>query len=256
MERLMRLTILGSSGSSPGRDNPASGYLVEHGTTRMMLDAGPGTFARLAAERDPASLDALVISHVHVDHCSDLMAFYAYLSYGPGRGRQPLPVFVPQGAADYFATVARAGEDDPFWSVFDLRTVGEGDVAEIGSLGLAFAAAYHSVPTLCARVEAGGHSLVYSGDTGRGGGLPGLVQGADVLLCEATYQEARRDLNFPFHLSAAEAAAIAATAGVRVLVLTHLPPTLDPGRSVTEASAEFSGEIHVARPGLTIDVGT
>jgi ribonuclease BN (tRNA processing enzyme) len=254
MDSLMRLTVLGSSGSAPARDNPASGYLIEHAGTLVLLDAGPGTFAELADRIDPADLDAVVISHIHVDHGSDVMALFAYMAHGAGRGRGPLLIYVPEGAAEYYAAVARATADDPFWRALEFRTVGEGGTAQVGPLHLVFGAASHSVPTICTRIEVAGGSLVYSGDTGPGGGLPGLAQGAGVLMCEATYQEASKDVTYPFHLTAREAGIVASDAGVAMLILTHLPPSLDPGESLAEAAGVFGGEILVARPGLEVDI--
>ena len=67
----MRLTILGSSGGTPSRTNPASGYLIEHGRTSLWLDAGTGTFMELARHIDPGRLDAVVLSHRHVDCVSN-----------------------------------------------------------------------------------------------------------------------------------------------------------------------------------------
>ncbi|MGH8874971.1 MAG: MBL fold metallo-hydrolase, partial [Acidimicrobiia bacterium] len=66
----MRLTFLCSNGNytTPGR--PASGYLVEHGDTRVWLDTGPGTFAALQQVTDPWELAAVLVSHQHADHCT------------------------------------------------------------------------------------------------------------------------------------------------------------------------------------------
>ena len=68
----MKLTVLGSTAGAPSRTNPASGYLVEHGETSIWMDAGTGTFMELARHVDPGTLDAVLLSHTHVDHVSDL----------------------------------------------------------------------------------------------------------------------------------------------------------------------------------------
>ena len=109
------------------------------------------------------------------------------------------------------------------------------------------------VPAAVIRVESEVGAIVYSGDTGPGGDLVALAAGADVLVCEATFQDDTHD-GYPYHLSASQAGAIATAAGVRRLVLTHLRSTLDPARSLAEASATFGGEVLVAEPGMTIDV--
>ncbi len=249
----MLLSVLGASGTYPAPGRPGSGYLVEWSGSRVWVDAGPGTFAALGSRADPGELDAVVVSHVHPDHCTDLFALYHYLAFGPG-GRAPIAVYVPEGAAEHLGAFVRAGADDPWSKRFDFRTVGEGDQAAHGGLGLRFGATAHSVPTIGVRLEAGGRALAYSADTGLGGGVPGLAEGADVLLCEATYQGAREEHPFPYHLTATEAGELAARAGSRRLVLTHIPPDLDGEQSVAEAGAAFGAPVERAYPGMEVEV--
>ena len=101
------LTILGSAGGSPTRTNPASGYLLESGATSIWIDAGTGAFMELARHTDPGALNAVTLSHIHVDHCSDIFGLYGYLAFGPS-GVVPVPVFLPQGASEHLAAFARA----------------------------------------------------------------------------------------------------------------------------------------------------
>ncbi len=250
----MRMTVLGSSGTYPAPGRPASGYLVEdHGAT-VWVDAGPGTFAALCEHTEPGELDAVIVSHRHPDHCSDLFALFHYLAYGPG-GRVPVKVFVPEGAADHLAGfVGGQTGDGAFRRLFDFHTVGDGDDAALGGLRLRFALTAHSVPTVGVRMEAGGRSLAYSADTGPGGGVPGLAAAADVFLCEATYQEPRGRHEYPYHLTAAQAGAMASDTGARRLVITHLPPSLDPTASADEAAASYGGPVEVAVPGLGVEL--
>ncbi len=250
----MKLTVLGASGTYPAAGRPGSGYLVEWGAATVWVDAGPGTFGALCERVDPGELDALVISHRHPDHCTDIFALFHYLAFGPG-GRVPLRAFVPAGTAEHLAGFV-GGEpgNGTFQSHFDFRTVGDGDVAEVAGLELRFAEAEHSVPTVGVRLSAGGRALTYSGDTGPGGGVPELAQGADVLLCEATYQEPRERYPYPYHLTAREAGQLARTAGVDRLMLTHIPPKLDSAGSIAEAASEFDGPITSATPGEVVVV--
>ncbi len=249
----MRLTILGSSGTYPAAGLPASGYLVQWGGESVWVDAGPGTFTALCGQVEPGELDAVIVSHRHPDHCTDFFALFHYLAYGPG-GRAPMKVFVPAGAADHLAGfVGDEADDGAFWRLFDFRTVGD-DVVALGGMTLRFAVASHSVPTVGVRLEAGGRSLAYSADTGPGGGVPGLAAGADVFLCEATYQEPRAGHSYPFHLTAAEAGATARDAGAGRLILTHLPPALDPQTSKLEAEAAFGRDVAIAVPDMEVDV--
>jgi ribonuclease BN (tRNA processing enzyme) len=249
----MRLRVLGSSGTYPTPGRPASGYLLDHGGTHLLLDAGPATFGVLQTHVAPSDLDAVVLSHVHGDHCLDVFPLLSALRYGsvPKRG---LPVFAPPGVAERIAGFAGAGPDHALYEIFDFRAVSGGDSARIGYLDLAFGDAAHSVPSLISSIAAGGRRMVYSGDTGPGGDLVSLARGADLLLCEATSQGPPSDDDYPYHLSALQAGAAARDAGVGRLLLTHLAPGLDPGVSVDEASEAFGGPIEWAAPGLEVMV--
>lgn len=250
----MRVTVLGSSGGSPTRANPASGYLVSSDETAIWLDAGTGTFMALADLVDPGTLSAVVISHIHVDHCSDLFGLYGYLAYGPS-GTVPIRVFVPEGAAAHLAAFARAGDDHAYHTVLDVVEVHADDEAAVGDATLRFGAAAHSVPGLVTRVDIGDGALAYSGDTGPGSDLASVAAGADLLLCEASIPGARDERSHPYHLTAQEAGAAAAAAGVGRLVLTHFATGVDPVTAVDEARSEFAGTVDAARPGKTFEIG-
>jgi len=244
----MRLTVLGCSGGGPTRSTPASGYLVTSGATSVLLDAGPGTFLELGRHLDPAALAAVVVSHIHVDHCADFFGLYGYLRSAARQG--PLRVFVPEGAAEHLAAFAGAGEGHGFFSLFEFTTVGRGN-ATIRDVALEFGSAAHGVPALVTRLETHAGAVTYSGDTGTGGDLATLAQGADVLLCEAGLVPGD---SYPHHLTAEGAGAVAATAGVGRLIVTHLPPTLDKESATAAAAAKFSGPVTAAEPGAVYAV--
>lgn len=249
----MRLLVLGSNGTYPTPGRPCSGFLVEAGTTALMLDAGPGTVAALQAAGAAERLSALALSHAHPDHCADVFSLFNLLRLGP-EPRSGLPALAPAGLAAGLARFLGIGEDHSFHRVFDWQTVAPGDRVGVGELELAFGLAVHQVPTLVTVCAAEGRRLVYSADTGPGGDLAALADGADLLLCEATLQGEPEAAGWPYHLSAAGAGALARRAGVRRLLLTHLSPMLDPERSVAEAAAAFGGPVEWAAPGLEVEV--
>lgn len=249
----MEFLVLGSSGSSPVRGNPASGYLVTEAGTSIWCDAGPGTMMQLLDVTDPGSLDAVVITHTHLDHSTDFLGLYHYMEYGPS-GPKPIPVFVPPGAADHFASYVRADADHPFWNVFDFRDVHGRSRHEIGDIRLHFAPAHHSVPAISVRFESGGSSLVYTGDTGPSEDVEALAAGADVLLAEASLQGSADESPYEFHLTAEGAARLAVAAGVGRLILTHLPPTLTVERTVAEAAEVWGRVPELAMPGMIVSV--
>lgn len=248
------LTVLGSAGGSPTRTNPASGYLVQAGNTSIWVDAGTGTFMELARLTDPGALDAVVLSHIHVDHCSDIFGLYGYLAFGPS-GVVPVPVFLPPGAADHLAAFARAGEEHVFHTVLDLTEVDRGTEVVVGDVSIRFGRAVHPVPALVTRFDTAEGSLAYSGDTGPGSDLTDVAKGADVLLCEATIAGERDGHTYPYHLTAGEAGRIATEADVSTLILTHFAAGVSLEALRAEAVATFDGVINPAVPRVTFIIG-
>jgi ribonuclease BN (tRNA processing enzyme) len=249
------LDVLGSAGSGPTRTSPASGYLVRSDTTAIWVDAGSGTFHQLARRIDPADVAATVISHLHADHCADLFGWFHYLAYRLQLDHA-IPVLLPPGGRERIETfLGQSGPTDPLHTVLHLSDVLDGEKVEVGDITVRFAYADHSVPAIAARFEHDGRVLVFSGDTGPGGGFAALADGADVVLCEAGLAGPRETAIYPFHLSPAEAGAIAATAGASTLVLTHLSPGLEPEQAVPAAATTFPGEVIAAEPGLVVEVG-
>ncbi len=248
------LTVLGSSGGSPTRTNPASGYLLTSGDTTIWLDAGTGTFMALGGHMDPGTLSGVVLSHIHVDHCSDVFGLYGYLAYGPS-GIVPIPVYVPAGAAEHLAAFAGAAADHVFHVMLDVIEVEPGDEVVIGNTKLRFGSAAHSVPGLVTRIDTPGGVVAYSGDTGPGSDLGTVARGADLLLCEASIAGGRDERTYPYHLTAGEAGAVADEAGVRRLVVTHFATGVDAATAVSEAQAEFTGPVDAARPGEIFTIG-
>ncbi len=245
----MELWILGANGTYPTAGRPSAGFLLSHDGSRVWVDAGSGTLDAVQRLMDPAELDAVIISHVHADHCADIFGLYHYLRFGAGApGRVPL--VVPEGAFDRMASFVGSGGGPGLGEVFAPHVPGAGTDLVLGSMSFRFSLADHTVPTLQLRAEAAGRSIAYSADTGVASDLVTLAGGANTLLCEATFQGSSKPV--PHHLTATEAGDIARRAGVERLILTHLTPTLDPQQSLAEATAVFDGDVMVAAPSLEV----
>jgi ribonuclease BN (tRNA processing enzyme) len=227
---------------------------VEDATARIWLDAGNGTFGALQRVEDFTRIDAILVSHVHPDHCADLYPLWVALRFHE-QGVLCKRLYCPQ---EVWERVPLLMGDPPeaeksFQQTFDFHPIDAGDVVEVGGVRVSFLRTDHPNHTLAMRLESGSGVLTYSADTGPGADLAGFARGSDLLLCEATYQEGRAGA--PVHLSARQAAETARRAGARSLLLTHVWPTFDPGRSVEEARAA-AAEIRVewAAPGGVFDV--
>ena len=148
----MRLDILGSSGTAPQPGNPASGYLVRGATAMLWMDAGPGTYAALADHVDPETLDAVLLSHMHADHCSDLLALFHVLAY-VRKSTRPLPVVVPEGAVARWRGFVGGDDDHLLFTTFDFREARSGESFEFEDITVKVQAARHSVEALAYRAE-------------------------------------------------------------------------------------------------------
>jgi ribonuclease BN (tRNA processing enzyme) len=247
----MRVHVIGSSGTFPAPGRPSAGFLIEHRGKRVWCDAGPGTFVGLPL--DPDLVDAVVVSHQHSDHCSDLLTAFHAWTYRPNP-REGIPVLAPQSVWDRISAFVDKGQESVFERTFHFRPVVDGDIAEFGEIRVAFTEMHHSVPTVGSRWEADNRTLFYTGDTGPGGVWREAARGVDVMLAEASYQESTKDPAYPFHLSAAEAGEIARQVGAHRLVVTHIPPYLDVAKSVAEAESTFDRPVALATPGATFEV--
>ena len=248
----MELVVLGSSGTYPAPEAPASGYLVRTSDAAIWCDAGPGTFQLLSGIIAPERLSAVVLSHLHPDHCADLFSLIHYLAYGPPGGKATIDVYAPPDAATRFEAFLQPAPDSAFYDVVRFPNVGPGSVIEIGDMTLRFATAHHSVPAFLVRFATAHRSIVYTGDTGPTPELAALAAGTDLLVAEASLGPEEEP--WPFHMTPAQAGAFAAAAGASRLLLTHLRPTLDPVTAVSAASATYGRTPMVATPGLTITI--
>jgi ribonuclease BN (tRNA processing enzyme) len=83
------LTVVGCRAGMPADGWPSSGYILELGGERLLLDCGPGTATALDRHVLPAELSAVLLSHLHLDHCFDLVVLGKQLVHRGGERRLP-----------------------------------------------------------------------------------------------------------------------------------------------------------------------
>lgn len=247
----MELTIVGCSGSFPGPDSAASCYLVTADGFRLVVDLGNGAFGALQRHADPAAIDAVLISHLHGDHCLDLCSYTVYRTFGFHEPLPPIPVFAPAGAAARLDRAAAVDGGEPVSEAFGFRAL-TACTFEIGPLTVTAARMNHPVETYGFRLEHDGRVLAYSADTGPCDELVGLAAGADMLLSEATFLRERPGLPADLHLTARQAGEHAARAGASELVLTHRLPGADGAAAQQDAASAFGGDVSLAVPGRVL----
>lgn len=251
----LRLTVVGCSGSYPGPDSPASCYLLESEhegrTWRVVIDLGNGALGQLHRYVDPLTIDAVVLSHLHADHCLDLCGYYVMRKYHPTGAQPRIPVWGPSDTANRMARAYDLAPKPGMWGEFDFRV--HGDPVELGPFRIEARRVVHPVEAYALRVSVAGRTLVYSGDTGPCTALDEIAKGADLFLAEASFQDG--DDNPPdLHMTGSDCGATATRAGVGRLVLTHVPPWYDPQVALDEARTRWDGPLDLAAVGATYDV--
>lgn len=264
----MRITVLGKSPAWQDSGGACSGYLVEDGDTRVLVDCGSGVFARLREVLDYLEVDAIVVSHMHADHFLDLIPFACALTYAQ-RG-QPAPVagppgaddpvrprlLVPPGATEVLRCVARVlGQPSLLQSAFRLREYDTDATVALGGLVASFQPVPHYIATNAIEIAPAGSGgrFTYGADHGPTEVLRDFAAATDLLMLEATLPRPER-YGPRGHLTPGEAGEHAAACGARRLVLTHISDELDADWAIAEARRTYAGPVEVARSGAIYTV--
>lgn len=263
----MQITVLGKSPAWQDAGGACSGYLVQEGDTRLVVDCGSGVFGRLRQHVDYVDVDAVVITHLHADHFFDLVPFASALTYAPRQ--QPVPVdrwpgtddparpelHAPPGARGVFRQVCVGGGmfAEHIEGAFVLREYAVTDTLQAGPLQVRFCAVPHFIPTYAVEVTGSGGRCTFGADHAPCEEIVAFAQDTDLLLLEATLPRPERG-GFRGHLTPGEAGEHAARAGAHRLVLTHISDELDAGWARDQAELAFSGPVEVAADGAVYEV--
>jgi len=220
----VRLCVLGSGGIEPDPQRSGPAYLVDSGRLKILLDLGPGALRQLARAGTPADgVSVLCLTHRHPDHHAELWLLLQLLRTH-GR-RQALSLLAPEIFAEYLEFFAGWGRDHRVELPFNLDRHWMPGSRRFTGVHISGRLVPHVAGSVGYRLEGNGRVLVFTGDCGPGEEVVRLAAGADLLLCECSLPPGARSAA---HLAPEQAAEIAARAGARRLVLTHLPPHADP----------------------------
>jgi ribonuclease BN (tRNA processing enzyme) len=264
----VRITVLGKSPAWQDADGACSGYLVEGGGQTVLLDCGPGVFAKLRRHVDYVDVDAVVISHLHADHILDLIPFASGLRYAPRQ--QPVPVdghpgtdrparprlFAPPDALAAFSGMCAATgmTADHIEVAFDVTIYDPADTIAIGGLTARFEPVPHFIPTNAVELAEAGARFTFSADCAPNDALCAFAAGTDLLLIEATLPRPERD-GQRGHLTPSEAGEHGARANAKRVVLTHFSDELDLDWALAEGARGFGAPVDAAREGASYELG-
>lgn len=243
----MKITILGSGTCVPSLHRHPCSVLVRSQSLNMLLDIGPGIMGQLLRLGiDPDEIDAIFLSHFHLDHCADLAPFLFAAKYPEFTRRTKLTLYGGPGLRAWLAGVSKAfGHtiDLPEEAFECIELSGTGSV-DLPGIQISHMPMAHKPESLGYRfTDARGFSLVYSGDTDVTEDLVLLAEDADILVCESAMPDG---MKVPGHLTPSLAGDTARRAGVKHLVLTHLYPACDTVDVAAQARKHFNGKVTTA----------
>jgi ribonuclease Z len=274
---MIDITLLGTGSPiiDPNRAGPST--LVAAGDQKFLVDCGRGVLMRAAgAGVGAADFSALLLTHLHSDHISDLSDVITtrwISTFVP----TPLPIIGPPGTAAVVQATLAALAPDISYRIghhaditeppsIQVHEYTEGTVWDLDGVTITAAPTDHRPvePTLGFRVEHGGKAVVLAGDSVPCESLDQLSRAANALvhtviradIVAMLPAQRIRDI-LDYHSSVEQAAATAQRAGVETLVLTHYVPPLVPGQEDqwrALAAKEFSGQIELGNDLLRVSV--
>lgn len=269
------LILLGTGYPRPDANHAAASTAIVAGDRWFVVDAGRGATMRIAgADLHYDQLRAVFLTHLHSDHIGGLPDLFQ-TSWQFGRKSKPFELYGPAGTKRLSDAMLEFFHDDIHirrdlqeklpggGATIVTHIVREGVVYDDGTCRVTAFAEDHRpvVPAFGYRFDCGGKSIVVSGDTRPNANLVKFAKGADVLVMEAYLPEHFLKVDTPevakrlmsYHTSAEEAGEMAAQAGVKTLVLTHLIPANAEATFLTRASAHFKGKVIVGKDLLRVE---
>ena len=244
----MKLIILGSGSCVPSKRRAPSGYLLESGDDKILLDGGSGTLQQIAkAGINSSSIQTVMYTHFHVDHTAELLPLLFARKHDPSPLlSKKLNIYGPEGMLEHIIRLdGFAGswvyKDNDSITIKELKA---NDEIVFGSCKIACHSTYHQTNSIGYRFTSdNGEIFSYTGDTGRGDRLLPLLQDADIAVAECSFPDSSKVKG---HMTPIEIAQIAESANVKKLLLTHLYPEMDSIDPISVINEYFKGIVELA----------
>jgi ribonuclease BN (tRNA processing enzyme) len=254
----MKLIVLGSGTSVPHPDRASSAHWLETPAGSLLLDISADAAHRMAQQRlDWPNLDAIWVSHFHLDHLGGLPAFLFGSKWAPQTQSRskPLRIFGPAGLKRIMQTINESNHYPLFEQPFPLEFVEVEPSADFQILPGLVAHTFstpHTDESMALRLkDESSKSFVYTSDTGFSENLAAFANEVDLLLMECSF---RRNKPVEKHLELTDAMKLAEMCRPRKVVLTHLYPEWDGFDLAAEARQFWAGETIAAYDGLELEI--
>lgn len=254
----MRLVVLGSGTSVPHPQRAASAHWLDTAEGSLLLDASAACVHRMAQENlNWVELDAIWISHFHLDHVGGLAPFLFGTKHAPQtrNRRKPLSIYGGYGLKKLLTAFDEAGDYNLLRQPFpiEVREVAPGTEFEmLPGLRAQTLSTPHTSESLAIRLtEEQGASLVYTSDTGYTDALGTFADGAQLFMMECSFW---RNKPIEAHLELKDAMRLARRAAPGRVLLTHLYPEWDGIDIKAEARKDWPGETIPATDGLRMTI--
>ncbi len=250
----MRLHILGSGTCADNPTRTPASYFLETTDRKFLIDPGPGSVNKaISAGLDPFDIDAILLTHHHLDHCSDLPYYLFAYRNGRSDGWRDVTIIAPTEFLNLFDAITAPFKawlfDDEKFSVNLIDANGIEWVKN--GLSIRSAPMFHGAGAIGYRfADSNGSVFVYSGDTGYCDSLIELARDADLLLVEVSWPDGYEGEG---HMRPKEVAKTGTESGAKHLALTHFYPFVDTSKLPALMKEHgYTGDVTVCHDGMTI----
>jgi ribonuclease BN (tRNA processing enzyme) len=244
----MKLTVIGHWGGYPAAHGASSGYLLQHMGFNLLIDCGSAVLSNLQEYINIEDLSAVILSHYHYDHIADIgpLKYARLINSKLNKVKETLSIY---GHA-YDEKELNALNMEPYTRGISYK---ENEALNLGPFKITFCKTKHPVICYAMRISSEGKDIVYTGDGSYTEELVNFSRNAELLVCECNFYEGE---NYPSagHMNSTDAGTAAREAGVKKLLLTHLPHYGDHDELVVSAKKEYKGEVELARVGWTFEI--
>jgi ribonuclease BN (tRNA processing enzyme) len=252
----MKLTILGSGTVVPNGERNSSGYFVEAGKARVMMDCGAGTVHALARYGvDWEAMTHLFISHFHADHIGELASLFFAFRHGMKTIRtEPLTLIAPHGIERVIHHLKEAFGERIFTPKFpfNILPIESGKHLPLNDdCILSVEKTPHTEESLAVRIQQKERSISYTGDTEYSAALAQFFQGTSLLISECSFRQRKEGVR---HMSIDDVAQLAKQAQAESLLVTHFYFDVDEEKLKKELQGTYTGNIFVGKDGMSIKV--